>query len=370
MKYILVVNAIENKRHSAAYQRANLLASLNGQTILFCRAQPPEEIAKRFDLLHVIDYGILGELRLLWSLFFLRSNKSIIYTQYRLNTLLSGFIAKRFFGMTWVYDLWDHPSLGFHMTGIIQRAVRSGTWKIGFQMIKSCDLVVVAMSDGILKHLPALQNRILKVGRGYDLESFERRGRIRKPRAKQANSKISMLNSGWLTKQRGVDSMLGLLSELEKKNVDAVIESAGWADDYAYEKVLSHNSRCQNKLIFHGQLDSESLRVLYRECQFGLCFLDKNILNYRYAYPIKIGEYLLNGLTVIASNTEGVRATIKDGVTGYIVNDEIMDSIDILSGVRLGRNSMLPRNEDFFDLERELNLDIVNEKISHALSAL
>jgi glycosyltransferase involved in cell wall biosynthesis len=50
--------------------------------------------------------------------------------------------------------------------------------------------------------------------------------------------------------------------------------------------------------------------------------LDTSILNYRYAYPIKLFEYLSLGKIVIATETFATAEIIQHGVNGFLVKND------------------------------------------------
>jgi glycosyltransferase involved in cell wall biosynthesis len=360
MNLIFIVNSIENKENSAAFQRAEIL-STNFKAALVCKKQPPKNIENKFNEVYVYDYKYFGSFLCFLRLVLLRKKYKLVYTQYRINTLFLGFFAKKILGMSWIYDLWDHPSLGFHMSNPINRLLKFILWRVGFHMLKACDMVVISMSDGIKKHLPKFSSKVISVKRGYDINKYIGNKEHDFSSSNILDKTIFVIVSGWITKYRGVDNMIEILSRLEKMQIKVTINSAGWSDLYALKKIKLHNETHNNKLLFLGEVEKDELLNLYKKSQFGLCFLDKNVINYNYAYPIKVGEYMLNNVVVIATNTDGVKSFIKNGNNGYTIKNEVKDTVDIISNFNKKNHSKILKQAEKTILE--FDKSIIEKKI-------
>jgi glycosyltransferase involved in cell wall biosynthesis len=75
----------------------------------------------------------------------------------------------------------------------------------------------------------------------------------------------------------------------------------------------------------HGALPHAEVLRIMRDGDIGICLTDPTVLNYRYAYPIKVVEYMSQGLVTVATDGHGVRAFVRHGENGF-VSDYDLDS--------------------------------------------
>jgi glycosyltransferase involved in cell wall biosynthesis len=85
------------------------------------------------------------------------------------------------------------------------------------------------------------------------------------------------------------------------------------------------------------------------------------VINYNYAYPIKVGEYMLNNVVVIATNTDGVKSVIKNGNNGYTIKNEVKDTVDIISNFNKKNHSKILKQAKKTILE--FDKSIIEKKI-------
>ncbi|WP_166805115.1 glycosyltransferase [Nitrosococcus wardiae] len=77
-------------------------------------------------------------------------------------------------------------------------------------------------------------------------------------------------------------------------------------------------SKLNLSLRIWGELPHSEVLEVLRNVDIGLCLLDTGVLNYKYAYPVKVIEYMNLGLIVLATESHGTRALIMDGQNGFI----------------------------------------------------
>ena len=60
---------------------------------------------------------------------------------------------------------------------------------------------------------------------------------------------------------------------------------------------------------------------IIRTSHIGLCPLDISIINYRFAFPVKVVEQMRLGLIVVATQTHGTGVFIEDGINGILAKN-------------------------------------------------
>jgi glycosyltransferase involved in cell wall biosynthesis len=86
-------------------------------------------------------------------------------------------------------------------------------------------------------------------------------------------------------------------------------------------------NRCQSHIEagickIYDSISREKLLMIMQHCNIGVSFYDPNYsMNYRYASPSKIFEYIACGLQVISTNNEGINHLIINNRIGVCINE-------------------------------------------------
>jgi len=325
-RVVFLCEWIPDRSNSTRYQRAQMLASAF-RTVIICRGEGvPETLKTRF--LRV--YRTFGKFDLPQKVILLiylrlRFKYRIVHTTYTLQSIVAGYFAKRILRYVWVYDIWDHPSLTFSSGRKLKRRLKSFVfYSILENTLKTADVWIIAMNKKILRHLPASREvRIIKVTNGVDLKMLHR---IDESYVQPQFLNIGGMRiccAGWVTLKRGVSLLVEYFSKVDRKNRFKV-ELFGKADTEALE-VLDHfwAEIGRGNIEYLGELSAREAILRIRKSQVCLCLIDQSVLNYRYAYPIKIFEYLALGKIIIATRTSATEEIIVDGENGFLINNDV-----------------------------------------------
>ena len=367
---IFVVNSVPDKKGQVRYQRIlGLTRKFN--VFVVARAPLPAELA---DLVAEVRVAGTRKQMLREAIDLaksLRAQNRIFYvhTQYVPFTGLVGFLCKKATGCKWVYDLWDHPSLKWaHIRGPA-RWWRKSIWFVFRRLLlPRADAWIIAMHPGILGHLPAapVSCRLILSNPGYIAEE----GEVQGIPARGKGDEVSIVYAGLIKANRGFDLMcqwasayagsqqvkLHLIGRCEKSTVPLLDE---------LEQKLREGSSLL--LQVHGEIPhSDVLKILGRS-HIGLCPINPEVLNYQYAYPVKIIEYLGANMIVVATRAHGICAMVAENENGYTFDynrqsfsTAMQKAISVCCDEKPGK-PILP---DAYRLLESYQWHLVNERLS------
>jgi glycosyltransferase involved in cell wall biosynthesis len=342
-RLIFLSGPISDNPNQARHQRATLLARNFAAAIIY-KGRIPQAVRANFleayrapgrALAHVTTLAIMTYLR-----FFRRYR--VVYTTYSIYSIFMGFLAKRFLGCLWICDFWDHPSLQYSLKHSKHKKLKRYFFENHLsKTLVHADLWIVAMDEGILSHLPEREpnRRILKVTNGVDCDTVssllaDHHGSVED----EDKEFLDLCHSGWMNLERGLIQIIQLLQSLGPDHPLRLFVF-GESDEYAKRAMEEHNRRGLIQIQHLGQLDHPQCLRQIAECDVALCLLDTNVVNYRYAYPIKLFEYLALGKITIATKTPAITKIIEDGKNGFLVDDSAESLRDTLDRILLMRRN-------------------------------
>ena len=110
---------------------------------------------------------------------------------------------------------------------------------------------------------------------------------------KKLSSNIVYIGS--ISKSRGI---IEIMKALELLNKDIKLHLCGDFSDKNTEELIK-NMKSWSKVKYHGFLNTTQIREILSRCAIGLVIL-RPYKSYKEAYPIKMFEYMNEGLPVIA----------------------------------------------------------------------
>jgi len=230
----------------------------------------------------------------------------------------------------WIADIWDDPMLAF-------RDMRKGRMKTMLfrkflkSVLPQADAWILGLHEGILAELPLRLNEthLLRVTNGVCLDLVVPDD-IGDDVGRPLKGSLRVGYSGWVTLKRGIALLIACL-ERDGAFTDRIeVHVWGPAEEDAEVAINLHNRCFDQKIYYHGHVShNESLRLL-NSCDVGLCILDQSVTNFRYAYPIKLFEYMATGKVVIASDTPAIGEIIRNGQTGFLIRNTVESMCDCL----------------------------------------
>lgn len=125
-----------------------------------------------------------------------------------------------------------------------------------------------------------------------------------------------LIYQGALNKDRGIDLMIDAMQYIP----DYKLLIAGKGD---LEKELQNQVEelsLQDRVIFTGNLDFKELQKITKTAKIGFSLEQGTSLNYKYALPNKIFDYIQYGVPVLCSNLPEMSKIITDFKVGQSVN--------------------------------------------------
>ena len=323
---IFVVHVVKDRPNRNGYQRLVALAAEFNVVVVTSIALPSALDRKVKRVL------IANGRKEVWSMA-LKTAKDLqeegeniyVHTQYSSIQAIAGFICKLRLGCKWIYDLWDHPSLTY--------SSRRGPGRWARQLIEvvvrrwvlvKADAWIIAMHPAILGYMPPAPSACKLIFIQPGISTQEQRGADSNERSPERDESVRIVYAGPITGQR-LNSLRKWVRDYSGPSVDlefmgAINQGEGNGVLNAIEQSCVRNSSISFK--YHGETSHKKTLKILRRSDIGICPLDTSVLNYRFAFPIKIVEQMHLGLIVVATESHGVRAYIRDGVNGVLISSE------------------------------------------------
>ncbi len=180
---------------------------------------------------------------------------------------------------------------------------------------------------------------------------------VRKEMQSYENREKIFLYQGALNMGRGIE----LLIEMMKNFPDHKLYIAG--KGYMHETLmeLAEKLNLSDRVIFTGNLRFDDLHKLTSKAKIGFSVEQGTSLNYKYALPNKVFDYIQAGTPVVCSNFPEMRAVIENYNVGAIFNDHDAESLSKLVENLLSDENLLRKyHENCIEAAKVLNWE--NEK--------
>ncbi len=299
------------------YQRPKYLAT-TADLYLFVKkgTHVPEEIGSKSSVVYC-RFGAMP-LHVLWSVYEVwkldrRVHFDLVYAMYPVHSIVQGIILKSL-GFKWVADIWDHPEQT--RRGIAGRiAQRLGAF-VSRRGLRHADLVVCGIMPEALEGYKIDQRKMLTVTNGTDLSLA--RPAVTK---RDGSSRFTVFYVGPLHENRDIETLMEAIVAVQERVPDLRVVLVGrvFRDAVAAvnHRVLQHG--LQRAVEVLGPMDHQRVLELIAEADVCVCPLSDAVAR-RYAYPIKLFEYLAMGKSVVATRTPGVSRVVTNEVNGLLVD--------------------------------------------------
>ena len=139
-----------------------------------------------------------------------------------------------------------------------------------------------------------------------------------------------LLYQGALNMGRGIE----LLIEMMKHFPDYKLYIAGKGYMDAELKKMAADLNLSDKVVFTGNLRFDELHKLTSRAKIGFSVEQGESLNYKYALPNKVFDYIQAGTPVVCSNLPEMRAVVVEYAVGEIFGDHDAESLaNLVSGM-------------------------------------
>ena len=241
--------------------------------------------------------------------FFLITNNFDILLSNDLDTLLANFLAGKIKNKPLVYDSHEYFT---EVPELIGREVAKSVW----ETIERFILPKVKYSYTVCNSIADIYNRKyninMKVVRNIPLceeRSIENTALLRE--------KKIIIYQGAVNKGRGIDSVIMAMHHVN--NAEFWIIGSG--DEFDKIKELIRIENLSDKVIMHGKVPFERLFEFTKQASVGISLEENLGLNYYYALPNKLFDYIQAGVPVIGSPLPEIVAIINKYDVGLIAEE-------------------------------------------------
>ncbi len=133
--------------------------------------------------------------------------------------------------------------------------------------------------------------------------------------ALSANGRKIILYQGVLNVGRGLEMVIKAMHFIE----NAVFVIIGEGDIEADLKALVQTDKLEGKVIFTGKIPFENLHAYTLSATLGISLEEDRGINYRYALPNKLFDYIQAGIPVLVSDLPEMRAIVEQYKVGEIL---------------------------------------------------
>ncbi len=155
-----------------------------------------------------------------------------------------------------------------------------------------------------------------------------------KPSEMQQQEEKTVLYRGMVNLGRGLELLIDAIKQM--KNVKLLIIGDGDIKDQLEEKI--HKENIKDKIIFLGRLAINDIENYASKAQVGLSLEEDMGLNYRYALPNKLFDYIQARLPVLVSDLPEMAALVKKYGVGEVLYERKPETLAKLLDQMLNKN--------------------------------
>jgi len=243
--------------------------------------------------------------------FYLIFKKKDILLSNDLDTLLANYLVSKFQNKKLVYD--SHE-LFTEVPELVHRPKIQKVWlkleKRILPKLKNTYTVCQSIADyynnkyktdfKVVRNLPVFINKL------EDLMSKTKEQRLK-----------TIIYQGALNKGRGLELMIETMQYIE--NCKFIIVGNG--DIYKELKALVKNKKLSDKVEFLGRKTPKELRKITPTTNLGISIEEDLGLNYRYALPNKLFDYIHANIPVLVSNLPEMKQIVLDYKVGEVIQN-------------------------------------------------
>ncbi len=275
--------------------------------------------------------------------FFLLANRNAFFYANDLDTLPANFLASKIFHRPLLYDSHEYFT---EVPELVNRKRVQAVWlqieRFIFPKLKHaitvCDSIAEIYRDkyqvpvSVVRNLP-MQKKEDSVSRSYNLDS-----------------KV-VLYQGALNYGRGLELLIEAIAL--SSNLECWIVGSGDLEDALKNKVREKG--LENRIRFLGQVPLEALSSITRQAALGVS-LEENIgLNYYFALPNKLFDYIQAGIPVLCSDLPEMTKIVSEWKVGWTLKDRSPENLaKQLESILQDPSERLQKHEACIEAAKEL----------------
>jgi glycosyltransferase involved in cell wall biosynthesis len=234
-----------------------------------------------------------------------------------LDTLLACFLVSRLKACPLIYDSHEYFTEVPELVGRnFTRRIWQGLEKWILPRIKYASTVSPSVADAyyeryrirmeVIRNLPYLEG---EENRRPDLQG-------------SASGRI-IIYQGVLNRGRGLEAMISAMQYLD----DFQFQIFGWGDITVQLEELVKSLKVEDRVMFMGRLPFQELKEYTRRASLGISLEEDLGLNYRFALPNKLFDYIQAGIPVLVSNFPEMRRVVEEFDIGQVLKDPDPESL-------------------------------------------
>ncbi len=272
----------------------------------------------RFSMLFSKGFLFYASFNIKLFFFLLFTKKDILYAN-DTDTLLANFFVSRIQNKPLIFD--SHE-LFSEVPELVNRPFQKKVWRKIEDFIIPKLKNIITVSPGIQRHYKTLYNVESTILKNVPITKEV----IKKELKEIPKNKKIIWYQGAVNLGRGLELLIKTIPLL--KNYVLIIAGNGDILDQLEQKVLS--DKLENKVFFLGKLDPKELKQLTPNATIGVSLEEDLGLNYRYALPNKVFDYIHANVPVITSSLPNMSSLVKQYKIGEILVERSSESLSKL----------------------------------------
>ncbi len=250
-----------------------------------------------------------------------------------LDTLFPGWVASRLLRARLVYDAHELFLETEHLLG---RPRERAVWEAVERRLAPRADAVITVAPAIARELEA-RYALPRVHVVRNLPRYDARADVRPLVSDRAPDRPVLLHQGFLQKGRGLAAMVEAMRFLPA----ARLVFLGEGSEEPALREASRRAGVAERVLFRAPVPLDELPAHTRSADLGLVLYEGRGLNYRYALPNKLFEYIMAGVPVLASDLPEMRAVVEPRGVGRLIADPAPEAIARAAGEMLADRAAL-----------------------------
>lgn len=264
---------------------------------------------KRFHLLFQKGFLFYAEYNIRLLLFLIFKQKTILLSN-DIDTLIPNYLVSKLFRIPLVFD--SHE-LFSEVPELTNRPFIKSIWRKieDFLIPKIKNKYTVCGS--IAEYYKSIYNTSFDVIRNVPIKSID----LNELKSNISLKKNAIIYQGALNKGRGLELIIETMMYLD----DVFLYIVGDGDINLELKNLVHQLQLTNKVFFLGKIIPQDLQKITSQAAVGISIEEDLGLNYRYALPNKLFDYIQAEIPVLVSDLPEMRQLVNHYKIGLVIEN-------------------------------------------------
>jgi glycosyltransferase involved in cell wall biosynthesis len=250
---------------------------------------------------------------------FLLSNRADLYLANDLDTLFPNFIVSKLRNKKLVYDTHEYFT---ELPELINRPKVKAIWS----KLEKYLLPKIKYSYTVCESISEIYREKYQINMGV-IRNLPKSKPVETPLVKIPYPRGTYaIYQGVLNKGRGLELLIDSL--MVNKRLNLVIAGDGYHRKYLIERVTKNN--LENRVHFTGRLLPGQLRQITQGALLGFSLEENMGLNYYYALPNKLFDYIQANIPVIVSDLPEMRSIVQDYQIGSVLKNRNPETLSVL----------------------------------------